>query len=189
MLGGSFNPAHPGHVHVSREALRRLKLDEVWWLVSPQNPLKSRDDMADFDERVEAARVITRSEPHVHVSTLERELGTRYTADTLSTMKRLYPRTQFVWLMGADNLAGFHRWQHWRHIFDLVPVAVFDRAPFSHHALRSHAAVTAAHARLSMEEAALLLKRPLPVWAYIHMSRDPHSSTEIRAARKKQPKR
>lgn len=126
LLGGSFNPAHAGHVHISVQALARLGLDAVWWLVSPQNPLKARAGMAPIDARLAAARAAERH-PRIVPTTIETDLQTAYTADTLQALKRLHPNTQFIWLMGEDNLLGFHRWDRWADILRMVPIAVFAR--------------------------------------------------------------
>ncbi|MBT4905881.1 MAG: nicotinate-nicotinamide nucleotide adenylyltransferase, partial [Rhodospirillaceae bacterium] len=124
LLGGSFNPAHDGHRHISQLALARLGLDEVWWLVSPQNPLKSEAGMAPFESRLESADRIA-CDRRIRVSALEAELGTRYTADTLKALQNRYPAARFVWLMGADNLVQISRWRAWTQIFKTIPIAVF----------------------------------------------------------------
>ncbi len=129
LLGGSFNPAHDGHLHVSREALKRLRLDEIWWLVSPQNPLKPVAGMASLADRLVGARNVAGMGAHIRVTDLEARLGTRYTADTLAALRRRFPRTRFVWLMGADNLRQISRWDRWERIFALAPIAVFDGLP------------------------------------------------------------
>jgi len=126
LLGGSFNPPHEGHVHISDVALKRLGLDYVWWLVSPQNPLKSKRHTAPLDKRVALARRLVH-EKRVIVTDVERALGTRYTVDTLEALKRRFPEAKFVWLMGSDNLAGFHLWKDWPRIVELMPVAVVMR--------------------------------------------------------------
>lgn len=127
LLGGSFNPAHRGHRAISRFAIAALDLDEVWWLVSPGNPLKAdASDMAPLHARLASARAMARRAP-VRVTAIERQLGTRYTVDTLAALRRRYPGIKFIWLMGADNLAQFHRWRDWRRISRLVPIAVIAR--------------------------------------------------------------
>ncbi len=133
LLGGSFNPAHAGHVHISVQALARLQLDAVWWLVSPQNPLKARAGMAPIDARLAAARAAERH-PRIVPTTIETDLQTAYTADTLQALKRLHPHTQFIWLMGEDNLLRFHLWDRWTDILRMVPIAVFARPGY--HVLR-----------------------------------------------------
>jgi nicotinate-nucleotide adenylyltransferase len=182
LLGGSFNPAHAGHLHVSREALKRLALDEIWWLVSPGNPLKAKKDMAPLAKRLASARAMAAGERRIRVTDIERNLGTVYTVDTLRALKKRFPKAQFVWLMGADNLAQFSRWKRWREIARLIPIAVFDRSPFSHHALRGKAALALALGRTLPKT---LLRRALPAWAYILMRRHAASSTAIRKGKQK----
>jgi nicotinate-nucleotide adenylyltransferase len=179
LLGGSFNPAHAGHLHLSLEALKRLRLDEVWWLVSPQNPLKPVKDMGAYKDRFASALKVTKGQAHVTVSDFERKAGLFYTYATIKALKVLYPKTKFIWLMGADNLASFHRWQRWRDILKLVPMAVFDRAPFSHTALHARAALALKAKRVRECDVASLIDHP-GHWAYILMRRHPASSTKIR---------
>ncbi|MFZ8958590.1 MAG: nicotinate (nicotinamide) nucleotide adenylyltransferase, partial [Paracoccaceae bacterium] len=126
LFGGSFDPPHAGHLHISREALKRLRLDQVWWLVSPGNPLKSRGP-APLDARINAARALQVGHPKLRVTGIEAQLGTRFTAQTLRQMQALYPKLRFVWMMGADNLAQFHLWQDWQEIISSLPIAVFAR--------------------------------------------------------------
>ncbi len=140
LLGGSFNPAHEGHVHISMLALKNMNLDAVWWLVSPQNPLKSDKGMASFEQRFEGARLITRNCPNIIVSDLETRLGTRYTADTLKRLTQYFPQTHFIWMMGADNLIQIPRWQRWQDLFKLCDVAVYRRPPYAVGVLRGKAA-------------------------------------------------
>ena len=125
LLGGSFDPAHEGHVHITEAALRRFGLDRIWWLVSPGNPLKAHGP-APLDQRIAWARDIMRN-PRVEVTGIEATLGTRMTRDTIAGLQRLYPGVRFVWLMGADNLVQFHKWARWRDILNAVPVAVLAR--------------------------------------------------------------
>jgi nicotinate-nucleotide adenylyltransferase len=128
--GGSFNPAHRGHLEISRAALKRLGLDQVWWLVSPQNPLKPERGMAPLGQRLTGARRLAR-DLRIRASALESALGTAYTADTVSALARRFPRCHFVWLMGADNLVQISAWKDWETIFRTLPVAVFDRPSYS----------------------------------------------------------
>ncbi len=181
LLGGSFNPAHAGHLHVSLEAMKRLQLDYVWWLVSPQNPLKPTKGMAAYEKRFASALAITKGYHRIKVSDFEQQHGLHYTHATLSAIKARNPGVQFVWLMGADNLAGFHRWQHWKDIIDIAPVAIFDRAPFSHTALRKKAAIAFKGRRLPECDIASLAKRK-GKWVYVLMRRHAASSTALRAA-------
>lgn len=127
LLGGSFNPAHSGHLYVSETALKQLKLDSVWWLVSPGNPLKASSGMAPFASRLKSAEAIAGRHPDIHVSALEEILGTRYTIDTVGALIRRFPRVQFVWLMGSDNLAQFSRWRRWQDLARMIPIAVVQR--------------------------------------------------------------
>ena len=179
LLGGSFNPAHAGHLHISLYALKTLKLDEVWWLVSPQNPLKPVQDMAAFATRLAHAKILARH-PKIKVLDIENTLGTRYTYDTLQALIKRHPRLGFTWLMGADNLAQFHRWHRWRDIMNMVPIAVFDRAPFSHRALKQPTSLSYARCRLPESKALLLPDKQPPVWAFIFMRRHAASATGIR---------
>ena len=179
LLGGSFNPAHAGHLHVSIEAMKRLKLDYVWWLVSPQNPLKPSKGMAAYAERFASALEITKGHRRIRVSDFEKQHGLFYTHATLSAIKAKHKGTQFVWLMGADNLASFHRWQHWRDIIRIMPIAIFDRAPFSHTALRKKASITFSKHRLKECDIASLPTRE-GKWVYVLMRRHAASSTAIR---------
>jgi nicotinate-nucleotide adenylyltransferase len=175
LLGGSFNPAHEGHLHVSREALKHLRLDQVWWLVSPQNPLKSRREMTSLDQRLAGAREVV-AHPKILATDVERRLGTTRTARTLALLAKRYPNLSFVWLMGADNLAQMPQWWRWPHIFKAVRVAVFDRSPYSYKALAGAAA-----SRFRAARTAGLWSRSLPAWTYIAMRRHPASATALRA--------
>ena len=181
LLGGSFNPAHDGHLEISQEALRRLGLDRVWWLVSPQNPLKSRDGMAPMAERLAAARSVA-AERRIVVTGLEAVLGTAYTADTLQALARLLPRVRFVWLMGADNLIQVHHWQDWQQIFNTVAVAVFDRPSYAFKALSGRAALSFARYRLDEGSARRLAEERAPAWVFMRCRLNPQSATDIRAA-------
>lgn len=187
LLGGSFNPAHEGHRHISLMALKHLGLDAVWWMVSPQNPLKSTRDMAPLPERVESARRASRH-PQIVVTDIEQYLNTRYTADTLAKLRQIFPRTRFVWLMGTDNLRQVHRWQDWQDIFETTAVCVLDRPPRGN-SLKSCPAMERYRHRLIPESAAPTLKfRELPAWTVLHIPLNHLSATAIRAARKaKQP--
>jgi nicotinate (nicotinamide) nucleotide adenylyltransferase/ribosome silencing factor RsfS/YbeB/iojap len=185
VLGGSFNPAHRGHLHLSLLALRRLALDEVWWLVSPQNPLKPVAGMAPFALRLEQARRVAAGCKHVAVSGFEsRHRGSYYTADTLQALRSRFPRRRFVWLMGADNLVQLRRWERWNEIFLTVPIAVFDRPS---HALRALAALPArrfARHRLPMSAARRLAEMKPPAWVFFHTRLDTSSATRIRSERR-----
>ena len=137
LLGGSFNPAHEGHLHISLYALHKMQFDEVWWLVSPRNPLKSASDLASYGQRLQSAREVAAAYPRIRVLDIEARYGLRYSYQTLRLLKSRFRGTHFVWMMGADNLAQFHRWKRWQEMLATIPIAVFDRAPYSHTALRS----------------------------------------------------
>jgi nicotinate-nucleotide adenylyltransferase len=185
LLGGSFNPAHGGHLHLSLLALRHLALDEIWWLVSPQNPLKPSEGMAPFAARSEQARSVAASHPRIVVSDLESRLGSsRYTTDTLKILRRRYPRLCFIWLMGADNLIQIPHWQRWSEIFRIVPIAVFDRPSYSLKALSGIAAKRFANHRVRVNSARRLAQMRPPAWVFFHTRLDPRSATRIRSARK-----
>lgn len=179
LLGGSFNPAHEGHLHISLEALKRLKLDQVWWLVSPQNPLKPKAELAEFDVRLEYARDLA-AHPRIKVLDFEQHYRLRYSYDTVRLLQRRYPGIRFVWLMGADNLAQFHRWRKWKLLFKLLPVAILDRAPFSHVAVRMLAATRFANRRLPATTAGTLANATPPGWIYLHIPRHAGSATQLR---------
>ncbi|MFA7428979.1 MAG: nicotinate-nucleotide adenylyltransferase [Rhodospirillaceae bacterium] len=182
LLGGSFNPAHEGHRHISVEALKRLGLDEVWWLVSPQNPLKPVAGMAPVAERLAWAKAVARH-PRIRVSALEADLGSTYTADLLAVLPVRFPRTAFVWLMGADNLAQIPRWKAWQSIFHRTPVAILDRGTYSYSALTGKAAQRFASARLPVRRARALAGEKPPAWVFLPIRRHAASATEIRARR------
>lgn len=179
LLGGSFDPPHQGHVHITRWALRTLGLDRVWWLVSPGNPLKP-EGPAPVARRAAAARALMRH-PRVEVTDIEAHLGTRYTADTLAQLSRRYPGVRFVWLMGADNLAQFDRWQDWEWIIRHVPIGIFAR-PGSRLAARgSRAADEYARYRLPAEASQLLPGSQPPAWCFLDVPMVNLSSSAIRA--------
>ncbi len=179
LLGGSFDPPHAGHVHITREALKRLRLDAVWWLVSPGNPLK-REGPAALDRRMAAARALMRH-PRVTVTDIEKRIGTRYTAETLTGLQARYPGVRFVWIMGADNLASFHRWDNWTSIMSSVPVAVLARPGAGLAALRSAAARRFDAARVPAHLSAGLAGQRPPAWAYLELPRREISSSALRA--------
>lgn len=182
ILGGSFNPAHAGHRQISLAALARLRLDEVWWLVSPQNPLKPVAGMAPFDRRLADARAVARH-PRIRVTDIEARLGTRFTADTLAKLKRAFPRTRFVWLMGADNLTQIARWERWQQIFHAVAIAVFNRPTYCFRALSGMAARRFARRRLAASAAGSLAGRKPPAWVFLFTPLNPISASAIRARR------
>jgi nicotinate-nucleotide adenylyltransferase len=180
LLGGSFNPAHAAHRAISLFAMKRLGLDRVWWLVTPGNPLKDADALPPLADRLAAARRVARH-PRIDVTGLESFIGTRYTIDTLAWLLRRFPLVRFVWIMGADNLRQFHRWENWRGIAARVPFAVVDRGGIGPAALAGPAAQALARNRIPENMARLLpLKRP-PAWTYLHGLKSNLSSTALRA--------
>ena len=189
LLGGSFNPAHGGHLHISLMALRRLDLDEVWWLVSPQNPLKPVKGMAPFAERVAGATAFAKGHPRIRVSAIEAALDTTYTADTIAALEGRFPQTRFVWLMGGDNLAQLPRWERWIDLMERVPIAVFARPQVSLRALAGKAVQRFARARIPAEAARRLAEMKPPAWAFFHTKLDPRSATEIRRKRVSRPRK
>ena len=181
LLGGSFNPAHDGHLAVSRAALKRLRLDRVWWLMSPQNPLKPVAGMASFAARFAAAQAVAAQDHRILCSDLEQRLGTRYTVDTLLWLQR-HSRARLVWLVGADNLLQLPQWRQWVRLLAMVPIAVFDREPYSYRALAGRVARVYAQRRLRERDAPALLARRAPAWVYLWLRRHPQSSTALRRA-------
>lgn len=181
LLGGSFNPPHMGHVQVSELALRRLQLDQLWWIVSPGNPLKDNDNLPALPERLAMCRQIA-AHPDIRITAFESEFNLRYTADTLELLTRRRALANFVWIMGADNFANFYHWDRWRMIADLVPLAVIDR-PESTSSPNSSAPTHAlARFRIDESDARLIAAMRTPVWTFIHGRRSYLSSTEIRNA-------
>ena len=179
LLGGSFNPPHVAHRAISLFAIKRLKLDRVWWLVTPGNPLKDQDGLRDLNERTAAACKMA-NDPRIDVSCLESVIGTRYTVDTISYLRRRASGLRFVWIMGADNLAQFHRWQNWRRIASEVPMAVIDRPPQSFRALAAPAAQALARYRLPENQAGRLADQRPPAWVFLTGMKLNLSSTGLR---------
>lgn len=180
LLGGSFDPAHEGHVHITREALKRFGLDRVWWLVSPGNPLKARGPAA-LERRIERARDLMHH-PRVQITGIEAHLGTRYTAETLNALLPQYPGVRFVWLMGADNLAQLHKWQDWRWIMDTVPVGVLARPGDRISARMSRAARLYATYRIPACQSQALGQARAPAWCFVNVPMIAESSSAIRAS-------
>ena len=185
LLGGTFDPPHGGHMHISEVALRRLGLDRLWWLVTPGNPLKTRSDVAAFSARFAQAWVQTR-DPCIEITGFEASLGSAYTAETLEFLTRRYPDTRFIWVMGADNLVNFHRWERWRDILNLVPVAVVDRPGYRFPALSSRAARAFASAYVDESDARGLGRYVPPAWTFVTARLSSLSSSDIRARRARQ---
>ena len=179
LFGGSFNPPHEGHLLASRIALSRLHLDRVWWLVTPGNPLKQNDGLPPLAQRMALARDLAR-DPRIDITDLEAQIGTRFTYDTIAWLVKRCPGVEFVWIMGADNLAGFQRWQRWREIAAMVSIAVIDRPGSTLKAMQSRGGQWLSRYRLREHEASLLTWRGPPSFVFLHGPRSSLSSTEIR---------
>ena len=180
LFGGSFDPPHEGHLLVAETALRRLRLDRLWWIVTPGNPLKQHDRLNSLSERIATSRRLAR-DPHIDVTAFEAAHRIRYTADTLALLRQRRPDVRFVWIMGADSLASFHRWQDWRKIVRTMPIAVVDRPGATLAILSSPMAKTFSRFRLSEADAAALPFRKAPAWVFLHGPRSPLSSTALRS--------
>jgi len=180
LLGGSFDPPHAGHLHISKWAMKEFGLDRVWWLVSPGNPLK-KEGPADLDRRVAACHDLV-DHPRIIVTDLERRLGTRYTAETLTALQVRYNEARFVWLMGADNLADFHRWDRWKDIMYMMPIGVMARPEQQLAAGCSPAARMFRRKRLSSRRSNALPFKQTPCWSLLTGPMVDMSSTEIRAS-------
>jgi nicotinate-nucleotide adenylyltransferase len=185
LLGGSFNPAHDAHRQLSLLAWKRLGLDRVWWLVSPGNPLKENHSLPPVEARIAQANIVAAS-PHIDVCAPEVAYRTRYTFDTLDRILREHPGVRFVWLMGADNLAQFHRWKRWQEIAAMMPIAVIERPGNEDAPLSAKAAHALAQYRIDESDAALLLSMPPPAWVYLHGLKSPLSSTSLRMKEQRQ---
>lgn len=183
LFGGSFNPIHEGHRLVAEQCLKRLALDAVWLLVSPGNPLKDHSELAPLADRVAAARALT-ADPRIRVTAFEAKHAFRYTVDTLEWLDQACEGTRFVWIMGADNLAQFDRWERWERIAELMPIAVYARPGSTFRATVSRAAVALKRYRLPEAEAEALAGRETPAWVYLHGVTSQQSSSAIRARNK-----
>ena len=180
LFGGSFNPPHGGHLLVAETALQRLRLDQVWWMVTPGNPLKDPGELAPLAERIRQSRALTRN-PKIIVCAPEAGFRTRYSADTIQTILARRSGVRFVWIMGADNLRTFHLWQDWRRIVHSIPIAVIDRPGSTLSHISAPMARTFAHARIDEDDAALIARKSAPAWTFIHGPRSSLSSTALRA--------
>lgn len=186
LFGGSFNPPHKGHALVAEIALRRLKLDQLWWIVTPGNPLKSSHELTPLSERLNRSEAIAK-DPRIKVTAFEAHHNVRYTADTLALIKARNPGVDFVWIMGADNLRDFHHWQRWREIALTFPIAVVDRPGSTLSFLSSVVAKTFDYARIDEADAPRLVRMKAPAWTFIHGPRSSLSSTAIRNGSKVGP--
>ncbi|MCG6859488.1 MAG: nicotinate-nucleotide adenylyltransferase [Salaquimonas sp.] len=180
LFGGSFNPPHEGHLHASELVFARARLNRIWWIVTPGNPLKEQGNLAPLEERVAACRRVAR-DSRIDITAFEARYDVRYTADTLAILKQRRPCLRFIWIMGADNLASFHRWQDWRAIAAMMPIIVVDRPGATFSLTSAPAAIALSRYRVDEEDAALLAGRKPPAWTFLHGPRSPQSSTAIRA--------
>lgn len=183
LFGGSFNPPHAGHRQASLFALRRLGLDQLWWMVTPGNPLKENGSLAPLEDRMRAAAAIA-SHPRIQISGAEAGFRTRYTADLIQILKERQPATRFVWIMGSDSLTDFHRWEDWRRIAASVPIAVVNRPRSLPAPLSSRAGHALARYRIDADDTKTLPNRPPPAWAFLTGPRTAASSTAIRKRRR-----
>jgi nicotinate-nucleotide adenylyltransferase len=183
LFGGTFDPPHDAHRAACLIAMHRLGLDRVWWLVTPGNPLKDTSGLTSIEERIAAARILA-NHPRIVVTGVEATIGARYTFDTISYLKEHCPGVRFVWIMGADNLRSFHRWEKWRAIASMVPIAVVDRLGPSLYAIGGPAGQALARFRIPETQARTLPNRRPPAWVYLHGLKSPLSSTALRAARR-----
>jgi nicotinate-nucleotide adenylyltransferase len=183
VLGGSFNPAHEGHRYISELALKQLQLHQVWWVISPQNPLKDTSEIAPFKERCAIAESVA-SHPQIRVTDIERRIGTSHTVDTITVLQAMFPDIRFVWLMGADILLELPQWKRWRYLFHCVPIAVYPRSTYSLRALSSMAARSFAGARVPQRQARCLADMKPPAWTFLQVRPNRQSATQIRAQRR-----
>jgi nicotinate-nucleotide adenylyltransferase len=187
LLGGSFNPPHDGHLLISHLALRRLRLDRLWWLVTPGNPLKENSGLPELTARMAAARALI-EDPRIAVTGFEAEIGARFTYDAIAWLVRRAPGAHFVWIMGADNLVQFHHWRHWRDIAALVPIAVVDRPGSTLRSVTSRAGATLSRYRAAERDAGRFAMTRPPAFLFMHGPRSPVSSTALRGRRPKSKK-
>ena len=179
ILGGSFNPAHEGHLSISKIALQRLNLDAVWWIISPRNPLKKYDILYDFEERVSSAEKVIDTN-HISISKLEKNAQIKYTIGTVEYLNTRYVGTKFVWIMGADNLKDFHRWREWDKLALTVPIAIIDRPSSSLDVTSSLFANKYRKYRVDEADAQNLADKKRPAWVFLHSKLNDQSSSQLR---------
>lgn len=183
LLGGSFNPPHEGHREVSLNLLKQLDLDQIWWLVSPGNPLKSHTELLSLNERLQLCEAFT-AHPKLKVTGFEVHRPNAYTVETLTFLKKRFPSTYFVWIMGADNLVHFHKWKHWHRLFATFPIGIHDRPGYRYQALASRTAHWYQHQKISAEKSRQLAALKAPAWAFLPTPLYDISSTQIRKLKK-----
>ncbi len=182
LYGGSFNPAHAGHLHISKEAIKRFKADQLWWLVSPQNPLKSKDQLAPFEQRYDSALTMAEGHPKIRISDFEQQYGLTYSIDTIRELQARFPKTHFFYMIGADNFALFHKWQGWQEIMHRIPIAIFPRPRYSMMARCGLAAQRMRHLMVSERVFKTRIRQGKIGWTFIECRQNPLSSTAIRDA-------
>jgi nicotinate-nucleotide adenylyltransferase len=187
LFGGTFNPPHEAHRAASLLALKRLGLDRIWWLVTPGNPLKENRALPPLERRIIESRKMA-SHPSIEVSGIEAVLGTRFTYDTVKKLQARFPKVHFVFIIGADNLAGFHRWKNWRALADMIPICIVDRPDYDLSALATPAASSLARVRVDESDGAILSLLAPPAWVFLHGLKSQLSSTALRTAAKKRRK-
>lgn len=185
LLGGSFNPAHEGHLYISQKAIELLALDEVWWILSPHNPLKDKRTIWPYEERVESAKKLLENQPLIQLSEIESSINSQYTVDTLTHLKQTHKEHHFIWLMGEDNLYNFHRWHKWEAIAQSMPIAVMARkVEMEANYQKGLLAPSLATARMNESDATKLHQAPTPAWVFLPIEHHPLSSTKIRTSGK-----
>ena len=181
LLGGSFDPPHKGHLYISLEARKLLKLSEIWWLVTPQNPLKINKP-ATYNERIKNCKLLTKGQP-IKIKEIEKEISSKYSYQSINYIQNHYKNIKFYWLMGADNLINFHRWQHWKTIFNDISIVVFKRHGYNNKALNSKAAKTFSQYKITNNPIEQIYFSQFPSWTWINNREIKISSTEIRKQR------
>ncbi|MEM8839788.1 MAG: nicotinate-nucleotide adenylyltransferase [Pseudomonadota bacterium] len=180
LYGGSFNPPHEGHVHVAETAMKRLALKRLWWMVSPGNPLKDHSGLPELEDRIALSHKLI-DNPRIDVTGLEKTLNTRYSADLVLYLRARYPAVRFIWVMGADNLTHFHKWERWEDIVQSMPIAIVDRPGHTLAARSSRMARKFAEYRVEESDAGNLKSLSAPAWTFLHAPRSHQSSTALRA--------
>ena len=179
LLGGSFNPAHEGHIYISEQALRLFGLDEIWWLVTPQNPLKKMKTNDTLIKRLNFAKKLVKNNK-IRIDSVENKYKNNFTANTLKNIINRYKGTKFIWLMGADNLDEFHKWYQWQTIYSIIPIAVFDREYYSYSVFNSIAGKRYFNKLHKTKNSQSIFNSKLPSWRFLRIHKNSHSSTKIR---------
>jgi len=179
LLGGSFNPAHKGHLYISKIALRQLNLNEIWWIITPQNPLKSSTTYITYNKRIKLAENLIKGNK-IRINPVENNQNNYYTANTLNIIAKKYSAAKFIWLMGADNLTQLNKWYRWKYIFNIMPIAVFDRENYSYSTFNSISGKRYFSKLYRTKSSESIFKKKLPSWTFLHIKKNPLSSSKIR---------